>query len=78
MSLVAVLAEMPDLLERTLSQHVPDDRGNCRECRGPSGVTATWPCLMRKVAAEAQDLRAGGLPGTYRGARHRPLRAVAG
>ncbi|GEL20578.1 hypothetical protein [Pseudonocardia asaccharolytica] len=76
MSLVAVLAGMPDLLERTLSEHVPDGRGYCRECRGPSGVSATWPCLMREVAAEAQSLRTGDLPVTPRSGRHRPLRAV--
>jgi hypothetical protein len=75
MSLVAVLAEMPDLLERTLTEHVPDGHGQCRECRDTSGVSAAWPCVMREVADEAQDIRAGGLPGTY-GGRHRPLRPV--
>lgn len=77
MSLVAVLAGMPDLLERTLTEHVPDAHGNCRECRDSAGASAAWPCVMREVADEAQDIRKGGLPGTY-GGRHRPLRSVRG
>ena len=75
MSLVAVLAEMPDLLERTISEHAPDHLGQCRECRDSSGVSAPWPCMMREMADEASDIRRGGLPGTY-GGRPRPLRSV--
>ncbi|AEA25102.1 hypothetical protein ACFQ34_22545 [Pseudonocardia benzenivorans] len=77
MSLVAVLAGMPDLLERTLIEHAPDSRGQCRECRDSSGISAAWPCMMREMADEASDIRNGGLPGTY-GGRHRTLRAVRG
>lgn len=64
MALASILSEMPDLLRRTLEEHTPDAQGYCRECRDASGISATWPCVTRDVAEEAQHIHGGGLPGT--------------
>ena len=75
MAFATVLASMPDLLGRTLNEHVPDERGLCRECRERDGTAAFWPCLMRGLAEEARDIAGGGLPGTF-AARHRRVRRL--
>lgn len=64
MALASILSEMPDLLHRTLEEHTPDANGYCRECRDATGVSASWPCVTRELAEEAQHIHAGGLPGT--------------
>ena len=64
MALASILSEMPDLLRRTLEEHTPDAQGYCRECRDASGISATWPCVTRELAEEAQHINGGGLPGT--------------
>ncbi|MBW0101824.1 hypothetical protein, partial [Pseudonocardia sp. KRD291] len=64
MALASILSEMPDLLRRTLEEHTPDAQGYCRECRDATGVSATWPCVTRELAEEAQHIYGGGLPGT--------------
>ena len=64
MALASILSEMPDLLRRTLEEHTPDAQGYCRECRDASGISATWPCVTRGLAEEAQHIHGGGLPGT--------------
>lgn len=56
MSFAAVLAGMPDLLQRALAEHVPDAAGRCRECRTTTGAAAHWPCAMRMLADEAQGM----------------------
>lgn len=56
MSFAAVLAAMPDLLARALAEHVPDERGHCRECRADDGTTTAWPCAMRLIADEARGM----------------------
>lgn len=69
MALASILSEMPDLLRRTLEEHTPDAQGYCRECRDASGISATWPCVTRDLAEEAQHIHGGGLPGTRDTAR---------
>lgn len=64
MALASILSEMPDLLRRTLEEHTPDANGYCRECRDATGVSASWPCVTRELAEEAQHINSGGLPGT--------------
>ena len=64
MALASILSEMPDLLRRTLEEHSPDAQGYCRECRDASGISASWPCVTRELAEEAQHINGGGLPGT--------------
>ncbi|MDN5917649.1 MAG: hypothetical protein L0I76_21560 [Pseudonocardia sp.] len=64
MALASILSEMPDLLRRTLEEHTPDAHGYCRECRDAAGVSASWPCVTRGLAEEAQHIHGGGLPGT--------------
>jgi hypothetical protein len=59
MAFATVLAGMPDLLQRTLHEHVPDERGLCRECRARDGTAAFWPCLMRGLAEEAREMAGG-------------------
>jgi hypothetical protein len=76
MAIASILAGMPDLVHRILSEHVPDDRGRCQECRG-SSPTAAWPCVLREMGEEAREIRDGGLPGTY-GGRHRAGRPLSG
>jgi hypothetical protein len=57
MTLASLLANMPDLLERTLEQHRPDDRGRCLACRGAgSDDAAPWPCLAHDLAEQAHAL----------------------
>ncbi|OLL73850.1 hypothetical protein Ae168Ps1_2236 [Pseudonocardia sp. Ae168_Ps1] len=56
MALANILSEMPDLLERTLSEHTPDDQGYCWECRDASGISATWACVTRELAEQARSM----------------------
>ncbi|ANY07658.1 hypothetical protein [Pseudonocardia sp. HH130630-07] len=73
MALANILSEMPDLLERTLSEHTPDDQGYCRECRDASGISATWPCVTRELAEQARSMNGSAAPaeatGTVAGRR---------
>ncbi|MFP5020048.1 hypothetical protein [Pseudonocardia phyllosphaerae] len=63
MALANILSEMPDLLERTLNEHVPDAQGFCTECRDATGVSAAWPCVTREVAEQAQGMNGSGTTG---------------
>lgn len=60
MALANILSEMPDLLRRTLDEHTPDAQGYCRECRDASGISASWPCVTRQLAEEAETMAGGG------------------
>lgn len=75
MALANILSEMPDLLRRTLDEHTPDGQGYCRECRDSSGISASWPCVTRQLAEEAENM-AGRSSGDIAGAAERP--SVAG
>lgn len=56
---VALLAEMPDVVERLTAEHVPDRNGRCRECRVPGHGTpgAAWPCTLANLASAAKKAR---------------------
>lgn len=64
-----LLAEMPDMWQTVLAEHVPDHAGRCQACRDSTGATASWPCLTHQVATEAKYIYEGGLPNTFAG-RH--------
>lgn len=64
MSMALVMSEMPDLVRRVLSEHVPDGAGRCGGCRDTAGRTASWPCQTYRVAQEARWVGEGNLPGT--------------
>lgn len=84
MALANILSEMPDLLERTLSEHTPDSEGFCRECRDATGVSASWPCVTRELAEQARtmsgaaDETAGTPSGTVAGRRRARDLSAAG
>lgn len=54
MSMVEILAVMPEVRYRALVEHVPDAHGRCWACRTSAGVTAAWPCAARRIAEEAE------------------------
>jgi hypothetical protein len=57
MTLSTLLANMPDLLNRTLEQHRPDGRGRCVACRDAgSDAAARWPCMAYDLAEQAHAL----------------------
>lgn len=64
MSMALVMSEMPDLVRRVLTEHVPDAAGRCGGCRDTAGRTASWPCQTYRVAQEAEWVGRGNLPGT--------------
>ncbi len=74
MGMAVVLSTMPEMLERTLSEHVADGQDRCQACRDANGVSAAWPCVIRGVAEEARYIQNGGLPGSRHG-RHRSAAA---
>ncbi len=52
-----VLADAePYTWRRLLAEHTADRRGCCRSCRRSSGLTTTWPCMLRLIAEEAERL----------------------
>lgn len=60
MAMASVLAEMPDLRDRMLNEHLPDASGRCAACRDELGTQASWPCLTYTVAEQARSLSEGG------------------
>jgi hypothetical protein len=59
-SVAAVLAGMPDVVERLLADHTPDPHGRCRACgRAGTGTPyVTSPCSLWTIAEAARKLRA--------------------
>ncbi len=55
MSMVTILAAMPEVRYRALVDHVPDGQGRCWTCRTSAGVIAAWPCAVRRIAEEAES-----------------------
>jgi anthranilate phosphoribosyltransferase len=56
LAFAAVLATMPDLVERLMAAHTPTPDGRlCTACTTPGQGTpqAPWPCAIALVAAEA-------------------------
>lgn len=58
MSMISILATMPDVAQRILIEHVPDEHGQCWECRDVTGVAASWPCDARMIAEDAEAFAA--------------------
>lgn len=71
-AMAAILAGMPDVWQRVLTDHVADEYGRCRECRNAAGVAAAWPCMTRQIAEEARQVHHHGVrrPGGPSGGRH--------
>jgi hypothetical protein len=70
MTLQALLAAVPDLVDRTLDQHHPDERGRCAACRDTdtgSEAAARWPCMAYDLAEQARALQhpLDGPPGRH-------------
>ncbi len=59
MAIAVILADMPDLWQRLLVEHVPDRNGRCWECRDSAGSAAKWPCVTRQIAEQAEALYEG-------------------
>ena len=55
MSMVTILAAMPEVRYRALVEHVPDGLGRCWACRTSAGVSAVWPCAARRIAEAAES-----------------------
>jgi hypothetical protein len=56
----AVLATMPEVIERLAAEHTPTPDGRwCTACTTPGRGTpqAHWPCALAALAAEAARLR---------------------
>lgn len=62
MAMAQVMSAMPDVWRRVLAEHVPDERGHCRECRSAQGVSAPWPCLTYGIAEQAKQIHDGAIP----------------
>ncbi len=56
MAMSSVLATMPDLWQRTLATHVPDEFGYCITCQDDYGARAEWPCLSYAIADDARHM----------------------
>ncbi len=59
MHMALILADMPDLWHRILTEHVSDSHGRCASCRDRSGAAAPWPCVARQIADEARAIYEG-------------------
>lgn len=55
MTMVTILAAMPDVRSRALIEHVPDGQGRCWTCRTSAEVAAVRPCAIRRIAEEAES-----------------------
>jgi hypothetical protein len=51
---VRFAAERPDVLERMMRDHAPDESGHCRRCRYQL-LPKRWPCTIARIAQLAQD-----------------------
>ena len=62
--LVELLAGMPDVVQRLIVEHVPDENNRCRGCTRPGTgrPNEPWPWSLRKLAEQARRLQSGGMP----------------
>jgi hypothetical protein len=62
--LASVISGMPEVWQRLLEEHVPDNYGRCLACRNASTAGVPWPCTLQVIAADARAicLGAGELP----------------
>lgn len=56
MAMAQVMSGMPDVWQRVLAEHVPDQGGRCQACREEGGNSASWPCLTRRIAEQAKRI----------------------
>jgi hypothetical protein len=63
-ALASVISGMPEVWQRLLDEHLPDESGRCVVCRGSTSVGVPWPCTLRVIADDAKAicLGAGSLP----------------
>lgn len=52
------LAQLPEVVQRLLVLHVPDENRRCRACTQPGTGTprAPWPCALHFYASAAQEI----------------------
>ena len=57
--LAQILAGMPDVVQRLIVEHVPDENNRCRGCTlpGTGRPNEPWPCSLRKLAEQARRLQ---------------------
>ncbi|MGQ0777455.1 MAG: hypothetical protein ACT4NY_24105 [Pseudonocardiales bacterium] len=55
MAMAQVMSGMPDVWQRVLAEHIPDQGGRCQACR-EGGFSASWPCLTRQIAEQAKRI----------------------
>jgi hypothetical protein len=55
-SMAELMAGMPEVWRRLLTEHVPDRMGRCRACRSVSGAGERWPCSLARIADDAQRI----------------------
>lgn len=55
MAMAQVMSGMPDVWQRVLTEHIPDQDGRCYACRD-GGFSASWPCLTRQIAEQAKRI----------------------
>lgn len=63
-ALASVISGMPEVWQRLLDEHLPDESGRCVVCRGSTSAGVPWPCTLRVIADDAKAicLGAGSLP----------------
>jgi hypothetical protein len=61
---VELLAGMPDVVQRLIIEHVPDENNRCRGCTRPGTgrPNEPWPCSLRTLAEQAHRLQSGAVP----------------
>jgi hypothetical protein len=62
--LIELLADMPDVVQRLIVEHVPDENNRCRGCTlpGTGRPNEPWPCSLRTLAEQARGLQPGAVP----------------
>lgn len=57
--LATTISGMPEVWQRLLIEHVPDDHGRCTACRSSGMAGVPWPCTLRVIAEDAQTICGG-------------------
>ena len=55
---------MPDVVQRLIVEHVPDENNRCRGCTlpGTGRPNEPWPCSLRELAEQARRLQPDAVP----------------
>jgi hypothetical protein len=53
------MASSPEMVDRLLATHLPDDAGMCTSCTTPGSGTShvPFPCGLRRLAEEARTVQ---------------------